>query len=50
MSPIVIFSIPATAIISPASSLSTLFFFKPLNVYRAENLCPDVVFSSPHNE
>ena len=32
LSPIFILSIPATAIISPASSSFTLIFFRPLNV------------------
>tara|TARA_Y100000780_G_scaffold182853_1_gene168917 strand:+ start:43 stop:207 length:165 start_codon:yes stop_codon:yes gene_type:complete len=32
VSPILIFSIPAIAIISPASRLSTFIFFNPLKV------------------
>ena len=50
VSPMVMFSSPATAIMSPDSSLFTLIFFSPLNVYRAENFCPDTVFSSPQSE
>ena len=37
VSPILMSSIPATAIISPDSKLSTDSFSNPLNVYRAES-------------
>ena len=48
VSPIFTFSIPATAIISPDSSVSTLTLSNPLNVYSAESFMLFIVFSSVH--
>ena len=48
VSPIFIFSKPATAIISPDSSISTLFFSNPLKVYKAENFWLLKMLSSVH--
>ncbi len=50
VSPIFIPLSPATATISPASTLLTETLLNPLNVYNAVNLLLGVMDSSPHKE
>ena len=49
VSPIVMPSNPAMAIMSPASNFSTWIFLSPLNVYKAENLWWCVIPFSPQS-